>query len=332
LKAITLDSPKKQPFFADSPIIPPLFSVIIVWLIFWLFVPNFGTVRTVSGVLNAASINAIVVIGVTMLMIAGEFDLSVGAVMAMGGYVFAGIMVEGGSPIVAVGLALLVSTLLGAINGLITVYARLPSFIVTLGTLSIYRGLVWVYSGGEMVQTTEELALYELLNGRLEFINDLIRRANFRTATIWVILLAVIFQIILTRTRFGNHIFAAGGNPQAAIAQGVNIKRVKIICFAITGALAGLAGILTFSQFASVFVATGASVELTAIAGAVVGGTLLSGGVGSIVGGLLGILLIDTLRSGVVLLGFPSDNFAAVVGVTIVGVALLIDWIRGRLS
>ncbi|HXV43950.1 MAG TPA: ABC transporter permease, partial [Anaerolineae bacterium] len=200
------------------------------------------------------------------------------------------------------------------------------------GTLSIYRGLVWVYSGGEMVQTTEKLALYELLNGRLEFINDLIPRANFRTATIWVILLAIIFQIILTRTRFGNHIFAAGGNPQAAIAQGVNIKRVKIICFAITGALAGLAGILTFSQFASVFVATGASVELTAIAGAVVGGTLLSGGVGSIVGGLLGILLIDTLRSGVVLLGFPSDNFAAVVGVTIVGVALLIDWIRGRLS
>ncbi|HXV98438.1 MAG TPA: ABC transporter permease [Anaerolineae bacterium] len=332
MKAITLDSPKKQPFFADSPIIPPLLSVIIVWLVFWLFVPNFGTIRTVSGVLNAASINAIVVIGVTMLMIAGEFDLSVGAVMAMGGYVFANIMVEGGSPIVAIGLALLVSALMGAVNGLITVYARLPSFIVTLGTLSIYRGLVWVYSGGEMVQTTEKLALYELLNGRLEFINDLIPRANFRTATIWVILLAIIFQIILTRTRFGNHIFAAGGNPQAAIAQGVNIKRVKIICFAITGALAGLAGILTFSQFASVFVATGASVELTAIAGAVVGGTLLSGGVGSIVGGLLGILLIDTLRSGVVLLGFPSDNFAAVVGVTIVGVALLIDWIRGRLS
>jgi simple sugar transport system permease protein len=332
LKAIALDYPKKQALFTDSPIIPPLLSVIVVWLIFWLFVPNFGSVRTVSGVLNAASINAIVVIGVTMLMIAGEFDLSVGAILAMGGYVFADIMVDGGSPIVAIGLALLVSALMGAVNGLITVYARLPSFIVTLGTLSIYRGLVWVYSGGEMIQTTEELALYELLNGRLEFINDLIRRANFRTATIWVILLAIIFQIILTRTRFGNHIFAAGGNAPAAIAQGVNIKLVKILCFAITGALAGLAGILTFSQFASVFVATGASVELTAIAGAVVGGTLLSGGVGSIVGGLLGILLIDTLRSGVVLLGFPSDNFAAVVGVTIVGVALLIDWIRGRLS
>ena len=89
---------------------------------------------------------------------------------------------------------------------------------------------------------------------------------------------------------------------------------------------------MTFSQFKSVFVATGATVELTAIAGAVVGGAMLTGGVGSIIGGLLGILLIDTLRSGVVLLGFPSDNFAAVVGVTIVGAALLNDWIRGRLS
>jgi simple sugar transport system permease protein len=332
LKAITLETRKNSRFSFDSPVVPPLITVVIVWLVFWFAVPNFGTVRTVAGVFNAASINAIVVIGVTLLMIAGEFDLSVGAILAMGGYLFANTMVSGGSPWVGIGLALLVCTLMGTINGLVTVYTRIPSFIVTLGTLSIYRGAVWVYSGGGIIQTTEKLAIYEFLNGRLDLINDLLPRANFRTATVWVILLAVIFQVILTRTRFGNHIFAAGGNAEAATAQGVNIKLVKIICFSINGALAGLAGILTFSQFASVFVATGATVELTAIAGAVVGGTLLTGGVGSIIGGLLGILLIDTLRSGVVLLGFPSDNFAAVVGVTIVGVALLIEWMRGRLS
>lgn len=332
MSAISIEAPKKQSWFVDSPIIPPLVTVILVWVIFWLFVPNFGSIRTVSGVLNATSINAVVVIGVTMLMIAGEFDLSVGAILAMGGYIFAGLMLDGRSPYLAVGLALLVCTLMGVINGLVTVYTRIPSFIVTLGTLSIYRGAVWIYSAGEMIQTTEKLAAYELLNGRLEIINDLIPRANFRTATLWVILLAFIFQIILTRTRFGNHIFAVGGNKQAAVAQGVNAKLVKIACFAITGALAGLAGVLTFSQFASVFVATGATVELTAIAGAVVGGTMLTGGTGSIVGGVLGGMLIDTLRSGVVLLGFPSDNFAAVVGLTIVGVALLNEWIRGRLS
>lgn len=332
MKTISLEIHQKPAFSFASPIIPPLLTVVIIWIVFSLFIPNFGTMRTVSGVLNSASINAVVLIGVTLLMIAGEFDLSVGAVIAMGGYIFASRMVNGDSPVVAIGLALLVTTLMGTTNGLVTVYTRIPSFIVTLGTQYIYRGAVWVYSGGDMIQTTERLPLYDFLNGRLGLVNDLIQRANFRTATVWVILLALLFQFILTRTRFGNHIFAVGGNPQAAMAQGVNIKLVKLVCFSITGGLAGLAGILTFSQFTSVFVATGATVELTAIAGAVVGGTLLTGGVGSIIGGLLGVLLIDTLRSGVVLLGFPSDNFAAVVGVTIIGVALLIEWMRGRLS
>lgn len=307
-------------------------TVLVVWILFWTFVPNFGTIRTVSGILSAASINAVVVIGVTMLMIAGEFDLSVGAIIAMGAYVFANIMTGGGSPALAVVLALLVTAIMGCINGLATVYTRIPSFIVTLGTLSIYRGAVWVYSRGLMVQTTQELPVYDLFNGRLDLINNLLRQANFRTATLWLIILVFLSQFVLTRTRFGNHVFAVGGNPAAAIAQGVNVRLTKIICFTVTGILSGLAGIMTFSQFASVFVATGATVELTAIAGAVVGGTLLSGGVGSIIGGLLGILLIDTLRTGVVLLGFPSDNFAAVVGVTIVGVAILNEWIRGRLA
>jgi simple sugar transport system permease protein len=330
LNAVDVGRRRKWLSFRDSPILPPLITNILVWVLFWALVPNFGTIRTVSGVLGAASINAVVVIGVTMLMIAGEFDLSVGAIIAMGAYIFANIVMGGGSPVVAVILALLVTAVMGVINGLVTVYTRIPSFIVTLGTRSIYRGAVWVYSTGLMVQTTEKLPVYDFFNGRLEAINVHFSQANFRSATLWMILLAVLFQIILTRSRFGNHVFAAGGNPLAAIAQGVNVKLVKIICFTITGLLSGLAGILTFSQFASVFVATGANVELGAIAGAVVGGTPLTGGVGSIAGGVLGILLIDTLRTGVILLGFPSDNFMAIVGITIIGVAILNDWIGSR--
>ncbi len=332
LKAAEADTPKPRRLVGDSPIIPPLVTVLVVWIVFWLVVPHFGSVRTLSGVLAAASINAVVVIGVTTLMIGGEFDLSVGPMMAMGGYLFADIVLADGSPVIAIMVALLATAIMGSVNGLITVYTGIPSFIVTLGTLYIYRGVVWLYSGGLMIQTTEELPVYRLLNGRLDVLNDLLPQASFRTATLWAIVLGFLFQLLLTRSRFGNHVFAVGGNPGAAVAQGVNVKRIKITCFIITGILAGFAGILTFSQFSSVYVATGATVELTAIAGAVVGGTLLTGGVGSILGGLLGILLIDTLRTGVVLLGFPSDNFAAIVGVTIVGVALLNDWIRGRLS
>jgi ribose/xylose/arabinose/galactoside ABC-type transport system permease subunit len=181
--------PEKRSWWGDSPMLPSVLTFVVVFVLFWLFVRNFGTVRTVSAFVNAASINAIVVIGVTLLMISGEFDLSVGATLAMGAYIFAAIIVDGGSPIVAVGLALLVTALMGAINGGLTIWTGIPSFIVTLGTSSIYRALVWIYSGGLMLQTTEELPLYTFFNGRLDIVNNLFSRANFQTAAIWVIVL-----------------------------------------------------------------------------------------------------------------------------------------------
>lgn len=181
-----------------------------------------------------------------------------------------------------------------------------------------------------MLQTTERLPIYGILNGRLDVVNDLFQQANFRTVTLWAILLGVIFQLVLTRTRFGNHVLATGGDKAAAQAQGVDTDRVKLLSFIIVGVLSGLAGVFTFSQFATIFVASGAGLELSAIAAAVVGGTLLTGGVGSIFGGLVGILLINMLRTTVVLLGLPSDNFEAIVGLAIVGAVVLNEWIRGR--
>jgi simple sugar transport system permease protein len=330
LSTLTAAKQKKSSAWSNSPIVPPLITQIVIWAIFWIAVPHFGSMRTVSNIFEAATISAAVVIGVTILMIAGEFDLSVGAIMAMAGYAFDKVTMSGGSPLYAVALALFYAAIMGAINGLLTVYTRIPSFIVTLGTRSIYRGLVWLYSGSIMLQTTDKLPIYDIMNGRLDIINNFIKQANFRTALVWVLLIGIIFQIILTRTRLGNHIFAAGGNQNAARAQGVNIKGIKIISFIISGTLAGFAGILTFSQFSTVFVATGTGLELTAIAAAAIGGTLMTGGVGSIFGSLLGILLLNVLRSGVILLGFPSDNFEAVVGITIIGAAVLNDVIRKR--
>jgi simple sugar transport system permease protein len=330
-KEVTNDKRERLRFLGNSPLVPPLITLAAGLILFSLFVPHFATVRTVSGFLSSASINAIVVIGVTLLMIAGEFDLSVGAIMAMGGLIFARIMLDGGSPIVAFGLALLVAGALGAINGLLTIWSGIPSFIVTLGTRSIYRAAVWLLSGGLMLQTTQKLPVYNFFNGRLDIVNQFFTRANFRTVTVWAVLLGLLVHFLLTRTAFGNHVFAIGGNPGAAVSQGVKTKRVKVICFTITGILSGLAGVMTFSQFFTVFVATGSGLELTSIASAVAGGTVLTGGVGSIIGGLLGILLINMLRTGVVLLGLPSDNFEAIVGVAIIGAAVLNERLRGRL-
>jgi simple sugar transport system permease protein len=317
--------------FVQSPIAGPLITLIIVFVLFSLFVPNFLTMRSLTGIVNAATLTGVITIGVTLLMIAGEFDLSVGTSMAMAAFVYGLNSTEGGNPILALLLALLIPAVMGAVNGLIVVRTRIPSFIATLGTLFIFRGLLWVYSTGQMFQTVEQVPIYGVLNGRLNIIADAIKGANFRTAALWWIALVIIFQYILVRTRFGNHIFATGGGEKAAAAQGVNVNRTKLLCFILSGVLAGFAGVLLFSQFKTVRVATGAGEELKAIAAAVVGGAALSGGSGSVVGSLLGVLIISTLRTGVVLADLiPADNFEAIVGITIIGAVIFNNWIRGR--
>ena len=318
---------------ADSPILGPLLTLIVIFVLCSAFVPNFLTLRSISGIISAATLTGTMAIGVTLLMIGGEFDLSVGALVAVAGYLYAFNTVDGGSPGIALILAIGIPAALGALNGLILIVTRIPSFIITLGTRSIYRGLLWVLSTGALVQTLEDLPIYQLFNGRLEVLNQFAEGANFRTAILWLLGLVIVFQWILVRTDFGGHVFAVGGNPGAAKAQGVNVKLVKLMTFAIGGALAGFSGVLLFSQFKSVRVTTGAGMELSAIAAAVVGGTLLSGGSGSIWGSLIGVLLISTLRTGVVLLDLPfipADNFEAVVGATIVGATILNKWLRSR--
>ncbi|MCS7220536.1 MAG: ABC transporter permease [Anaerolineae bacterium] len=315
----------------ESPIAGPLITLLTVFILFSLLVPQFLTMRSISGIVNAATLSGVVTIGVTLLMIAGEFDLSVGSLMAIGAFLYGFNIVNGGNPLWALFLGLLIPALLGALNGLILIRTGIPSFIITLGTQFIYRGALWVYSTGQMIQTVEHIPLYDILNGRLGFLADAVEEANFRTAALWLLGLVLLFQYLLTRTRFGNHVFATGGNVSAAAAQGVNTKRVKLICFVLSGLLAGFAGILLFSQYKTARIATGAGEELKAIASAVVGGTLLSGGSGSIIGALLGVLTISTLRTGVVLADLvPADNFEAIVGVTIVGAAIFNNWIRSR--
>ncbi len=319
--------------FITSPIAGPVATLVVIVVLFSLFVPHFASMRSVSGIINAATLTGMVTIGVTLLMISGEFDLSVGSLVAIGAYAFAFGTTEWHSPILAVLGALVITGFLGMVNGLIFVQTGIPSFIITLGTLYIYRGAVWLLSGGRLIQTLERPLVYEVFNGRLDIVNQFFHGANFRTSLLWLLGMTAFFQYILVRTRYGNHVFAVGGNPLGALAQGVNIARVKIINFTISGAMAGLTGILLFSQYRSVRVATGAGMELNAIAAAVVGGTLLTGGAGSIWGALVGALLISTLRTGVILMNIPfipADNFEAVVGVTIIGAVILNNWLRNR--
>ncbi|MGD2205970.1 MAG: ABC transporter permease, partial [Anaerolineae bacterium] len=223
----------------ESPIAGPLITLVIVFVLFSLFVPNFLTVRSLSGIVNAATLTGTITIGITLLMISGEFDLSVGPIMAMGGFLYGLNSVEGGNPLWALFLALFIPGLMGALNGVIVNQTRIPSFITTLSTMFIYRGLTWVFSGGQMFQTIEQIPVYDIFNGRMSFIADAVKGANFRTAALWWFGLVLLFQYILVRTRFGNHVFASGGNVGAAGAQGVNVQRIKLVCFTLSGVLAG---------------------------------------------------------------------------------------------
>ena len=318
-------------FAVESPVAGPAITLVIVFVLFSIFVPNFLTWRSMAGIVNAATLTGVVTVGVTLLMIAGEFDLSVGPMMAMGGYLYAMNTMEGGNPAVAVLLALLITGVMGAVNGLIVTRTGIPSFITTLSTMWVYRGLVWILSQGQMLQTVEKFFVYDLFNGRLAVVADAIKGANFRSAALWWIALVLFFQFLLTRSRFGNHVFATGGSIDAAGATGVNVKRTKVMCFIISGLLSGFAGILLFSQYKTVKIASGAGTELLAIASAVVGGTSLAGGYGSIIGGFLGVLIISMLRTGVVLTNLiPADNFEAIVGVTIIAAVVFNNWIHSK--
>jgi len=323
---------KIRHFYSNTTIAAPVTVLIVILVLFSLFVPKFFSFRSFSGIINAATLNGALAIGIAFLMVSGEFDLSVGSNLAISAYIYGNFSVAG-QPFLGLIFALVVPALLGAVNGVILVWTGIPSFIVTLGTKYFYRGMLWVITTGSMLQTVDVLPMDKIFTGRLDLLNNLISEANFRNSLFWLLGLAFIFQIILGKTKFGNHVFSVGSNPGAALGQGVNVARVKILSFAISGLMAGVAGIFLFSQFHTVRVASGDGMDLYAIAAAVVGGTLITGGSGNIWGALVGALIISTLRTGVVLLNIPfipADNFEAIVGVTIILAAILNMYISKR--
>jgi len=305
----------------ESPEIVTLVTFLLVFVFFALKAPNFLSVYALSNILTFASPIGILVMGVTYLMISGEFDLSVGSNFAVAGYVFLLACNTDIPPFLAFIMAVGVCTVLGAINGLIVISSGIPSFIVTLGTLLAYRGIVRVLGKGRAIAYNPEMksVLFTILNGSVTPLNKLTEPAgNFRFSSIWFIVVIIVMSLILLRSRFGNRIFAVGGNPIAALTQGINIKKIKFINFTLSGFFAGLAGAILFSQRFSMNELIGSGYELTAVTAVVLGGTLLKGGQGSIVGSALGVLLLSMMQQGLVLMGIHETIYWGTVGVIII--------------
>lgn len=305
----------------ESPEVVALGVLVLAFVVFAVIAPNFLSFYALSNILTFASVLGIVTVGIAFLMISGEFDLSVGSTLAVAGYAFIYALLGGVPAFWAMLLALLTGALCGLINGLIVVWSGIPSFIATLGTLLAYRGIAHAASMGKSIpyQPATKPVLFDILNGYVEPINRLTDPAgNLRVCIVWFVVAVLLVTLVLTRTRYGNWTFATGGNPEGARAQGVNVRRVKLLNFVLSGFLAGLASVVLFAQRTTMYSLLGEGLELTVVAAAVIGGVSLAGGSGTIIGAALGMVLLAMVEQALVLLGVPNDVFRGVVGAIVI--------------
>lgn len=292
---------------------------LVVLFYFTSFQHKFLCADVLRTMFTAAPELGIIVIGVTLLMIAGEFDLSVGSVSGFSALIAVELYVLGLNPFLALAMVLGMSLAIGAVSGLIRVKSGVPSFIVTLGMLMLWRGVIYIVTAGSTLRypvRQTHPAFHNLFTGEV---------AGIPVQFLWFILIAVVSALILNHHRFGNHIYATGGNVEAAKAMGVNTNRTKVICFMLVGVLSAFAGVLRASRVRGFYVQQGTGMELMAIAAAVVGGTSLFGGVGTTIGALIGVLVITFLEYGLIVSRVPGYWFRAILGILIILVAV-VNW------
>ncbi len=283
---------------------------IVTAIVFSLLSNKFLTFPTFASIMTLAAELGVMSIGEAFLMISGEIDLSVGSIYALSAILFAKLIASGVPSPISLLLTLATCGVIGALNGIITIKTRIPSFITTLGSMMSVRGLVLVLTGGFTVSFMGESLLLDALAGDVG--------GGFRASGIWLIVLTVVFTILLNFTQYGNWVFASGGKADAARAMGVNVAKVKMINFITSSLMAGLSGTLAFSRLRFAVAAQGVGLELEAIASAVMGGCLLTGGYGSIIGTVMGAILLSMIRNGLVLAGAHPYWYTFFVGIVII--------------
>ncbi|MCM2394551.1 ABC transporter permease [Rhizobium sp. S95] len=270
-------------------------SLIVLCVIFSVMNPRFMSLANFLNVLQQVAVIAIAAFGMTWVILLGEIDLSIGSIIALAGMVAAQCFAFGLGFLPTFALTLLAGALLGSVNGVLTAKFLLPSFIVTVATMGIYRGLVSLPTNGAPAMITEPTWT---AIGTQSFIGIPI--------VIWFVAVLFLFNhILLSKTKFGRRAYLTGGNREAALYSGINVDRLKIVIFMISGVMAAISGVLLSSRLFSAQTNAGMSYELDAIAAAVLGGTSLAGGVGTMVGTLIGALIIGVLNNGMNMMSVP---------------------------
>jgi ribose transport system permease protein len=280
----------------------------------WAATPHFLTVSNLVNVVEQSAIIGIVAVGMTFVIITGGIDLSVGSLVALSGIVL-GMLLHAGAPVaVAVAAAVLAGGACGVVNGALVTMGRLPPFIATLGMMSIARGAALILADGRPISGFPP-ALRAVATGEPLGIPApvLLMLAAYAAA-----------HFVLARTTLGRYTYAIGGNEEAALLSGVNVRAVKTAAYAISGALSAVTAVLLVARLDSAQPIAGIMYELDAIAAVVIGGASLLGGAGTVVGTLIGALIMAVLRNGLNLLGVSSYVQQVAIGSVIVG-AVLVD-------
>lgn len=325
-----MNQSKKKSAFIDNPFVSMLknnvgiIAVLIIMCIIVSFATDkFLTSNNMISVLRQISINAYIALGMTLIIILGNIDLSVGSIVAMSGTLTVGFIVNQGVPIgAAIVIGLVFGTLAGFINGFIVSTFKVPSFIITMAMMNVASGIAYVYSGGQSTRIKDDLFI-AIGTGYL-----------FNTIplpVVYMIILIAIISFVLSKTQFGTYIYAIGGNREAARLSGVPTKKVEIVVFTISGFLSAFAGLVLCSRMYSGQPSVGSGYELDAIAACVLGGTSMAGGKGRISGTVFGAMVIGVISNGLNLIGVSSYWQLIVKGLIIV-CAVLLDGQKGKLK
>lgn len=297
-----------------------LIAVVVACVFLSFYSDAFATPKNIYNITRNFTFTAIIALGMTIVIITGGIDLSVGSVLCLSSMVLAVVMHSGQSIEVGIAAAIVVALAVGAFNGIAIAYIGMPPFVVTLGMLSIARSLAIVASNNTVVfQFGPDHNKLLALGGGSVF--------GIANPVIYMIVLALITGFVLRWTKFGRHVFAIGGNEQAAILTGVPVRRIKVAVYMISALTAGIAGIVETGWLGAVTTNIGAGMELQVIAATVIGGANLAGGAGTAFGALVGAALIEVIRNSLGLLGINAFWQGTFIGGAIL-LAVLFDRVR----
>ena len=292
-------------------------ALIILMAVITIINSNFLTANNLLNLLLQVTSNALIAFGMTFVILTGGIDLSVGSILALSSALTAGLLGSGMPVTLAILISLILGCSLGMMNGLLISYGKLAPFIVTLATMTIFRGATLVYTNGNPItKGLSDTFLFQFLG------QGYIVGIPFPVIIMFIVF--IVLYVLLHKTAFGKSVYAIGGNEKAAYISGVKLNKVKIIIYSISGIMASISGLIITSRLSSAQPTAGASYEMDAIAAVVLGGTSLSGGKGRILGTLIGALIIGVLNNGLNIIGVSAFWQQVVKGVVIL-IAVLID-------